>query len=127
MIDKIGRAALFAKNHFKTAITSAKELKGKGISKVKEFKGKGIHKAKALKTKIKTKHAKIASDFGVRKGSFAKDFAGEVRREGRLLRKNVTLKNIGSTAWNYPITTGAGAGLVISAALPKKDKKKKRA
>ena len=28
MIDKIGRAALFAKNHFKTAVNSAKELKG---------------------------------------------------------------------------------------------------
>jgi len=114
MIDKIGRAALFAKNHFKTAVNSAKELKGKTI-----------YKAKGLKNKAVAKHAKITKDYGVYKGSFVKDFAGEVRREGRLLRKNVTLKNIGSTAWNYPITTGVGLGITARAVLPRKDKNKK--
>jgi len=119
MIDKIGRAALFAKTHFKTAINSAKELTGKSI-----------YKAKGLKKKVATKHAKLASDFGVYKGSFAKDFAATARAEGRLLRKNVTWKNTknfsGKAFWNYPITTGAGAGLALHAVLPKKDKKKKK-
>ena len=119
MIDKIGRAALFAKTHFKTAINSAKELTGKSI-----------YKAKGLKKKVATKHAKLASDFGVYKGSFAKDFAATARTEGRLLRKNVTwknTKNFSSKAfWNYPMTTGVGAGLALHAVLPKKNKKKKK-
>ena len=119
MIDKIGRAALFAKNHFKTAVNSAKELKGKTI-----------YKAKGLKNKAVAKHAKITKDYGVYKGSFAKDFAATARAEGRLLRKNVTLKNTknfsGKALWNYPITTGAGAGLALNAVLPKKNKNKKK-
>ena len=44
MIDKIGRAALFAKNHFKTAVNSAKELKGKTLYKAKGFKNKAVAK-----------------------------------------------------------------------------------
>ena len=115
MIDKIGRAALFAKNHFKTAINSAKELKGKTI-----------YKAKGLKKKAVAKHAKITKDYGVYKGSFIKDFAAETRREGRLLRKNVfTGKNAFVTAYNYPITTGVGIGITARALQPKKEKKKK--
>jgi len=116
MIDKIGRAALFAKNHFKTAVNSAKELKGKTI-----------YKAKGLKNKAVAKHAKITKDYGVYKGSFVKDFAAETRREGRLLRKNVfTGKNALATAYNYPITTGVGIGITARALQPKKDKKKKK-
>ena len=115
MIDKIGRAALFAKNHFKTAINSAKELKGKTI-----------YKAKGLKNKAVAKHAKITKDYGVYKGSFVKDFAAQTRREGRLLRKNVfTGKNALATAYNYPITTGVGIGITARALQPKKEKKKK--
>ena len=115
MIDKIGRAALFAKNHFKTAINSAKELKGKTI-----------YKAKGLKNKAVAKHAKITKDYGVYKGSFVKDFAASTRREGRLLRKNVfTGKNALTTAYNYPITTGVGIGITARALQPKKEKKKK--
>jgi hypothetical protein len=65
MIDKIGRAALFAKSHFKTAINSAKELKGKTI-----YKARGLKKH--LK-QLNLKHAKITKDFGVYKGSFVKE------------------------------------------------------
>ena len=116
MIDKIGRAALFAKTHFKTAINSAKELKGKTI-----------YKAKGLKNKAVAKHAKITKDYGVYKGSFVKDFAAETRREGRLLRKNVfTGKNALATAYNYPITTGVGIGITARAVLPRKDKNKNK-
>jgi len=116
MIDKIGRAALFAKNHFKTAVNSAKELKGKTI-----------YKAKGLKNKAVAKHAKITKDYGVYKGSFVKDFAAETRREGRLLRKNVfTGKNALATAYNYPITTGVGIGITARAMQPKKEKKNKK-
>tara|TARA_R110002051_G_scaffold309113_1_gene381532 strand:- start:363 stop:716 length:354 start_codon:yes stop_codon:yes gene_type:complete len=116
MIDKIGRAALFAKTHFKTAIDSAKELTGKSI-----------YKARGLKNKVVATNAKIKKDYSVRKSSWAKDFAGEVRSEGRLLRKNVfTTKNVLDTGWNYPITTGAVVGLSLGAALSKKDKKKKK-
>ena len=116
MIDKIGRAALFAKSHFKTAVNSAKELKGKTI-----------YKARGLKKKVVEKHSKVTKDYGVYKGSFVKDFAAETRREGRLLRKNVfTGKNALSTAFNYPITTGAGIAVVGSAVLPKKNKDKKK-
>ena len=116
MIDKIGRAALFAKTHFKTAINSAKELTGKSI-----------YKAKGLKNKAVAKHAKITKDYGVYKGSFVKDFAAETRREGRLLRKNVfTGKNALATAYNYPITTGVGIGITARAVLPRKDKNKNK-
>lgn len=116
MIDKIGRAALFAKSHFKTAVNSAKELKGKTI-----------YKAKGLKKKAVAKHAKITKDYGVYKGSFVKDFAAETRREGRLLRKNVfTGKNAIGTFMNYPITTGVGLGITARAVLPKKEKKNKK-
>ena len=116
MIDKIGRAALFAKSHFKTAVNSAKELKGKTI-----------YKARGLKKKVATKHAKLASDIGLYKGSFAKDFAAGARTEGRLLRKNVfTGKNALATAYNYPITTGVGIGITARAVLPRKDKKNKK-
>jgi hypothetical protein len=116
MIDKIGRAAFFAKSHFKTAVNSAKELKGKTI-----------YKAKGLKKKAVAKHAKITKDYGIYKGSFVKDFAAETRREGRLLRKNVfTGKNALATAFNYPITTGVGIGITARALQPKKDKKKKK-
>lgn len=114
MIDKIGRAALFAKSHFKTAINSAKELKGKTI-----------YKAKGLKNKAVAKHAKITKEYGIYKGSFVKDFAAETRKEGRLLRKNVfTGKNAYKTVMNYPITTGLGIGITARAVLPRKDKNK---
>ena len=73
--------------------------------------------------------SKTGVSFGARKGSFAKDLAAEVRREGRLLRKNVTFKNIGSFGkkafWEYPITTGAGIGVGFKLASSKKNKKKK--
>tara|TARA_R110002020_G_scaffold156896_3_gene339134 strand:+ start:960 stop:1316 length:357 start_codon:yes stop_codon:yes gene_type:complete len=116
MIDKIGRAALFAKSHFKTAVNSAKELKGKTI-----------YKARGLKKKVATKHAKLASDIGLYKGSFAKDFAAGARTEGRLLRKNVfTGNNAFKTVMNYPITTGVGLGITARAVLPKKEKKNKK-
>jgi hypothetical protein len=81
MIDKIGRAALFAKSHFTTALNSAKELTGKSI-----------YKARGIKNKVVATNAKIKKDYSIRKSSWAKDFAGEVRSEGRLLRKNVTLQ-----------------------------------
>ena len=104
------------KGFFKSALNSAKELKGKSI-----------YKAKGLKKKVATKHAKITKDYGVYKGSFVKDFAAETRREGRLLRKNVfTGKNAIGTFMNYPITTGAGIGLTINAMKPKKEKKNKK-
>jgi hypothetical protein len=116
MIDKIGRAALFAKTHFKTAINSAKELKGKSI-----------YKAKEIKNKVAAKHAKLASDIGLYKGSFAKDFAAGARTEGRLLRKNVfTGNNAFKTVMDYPITTGIGLGITARAAFPKKNKDKKK-
>ena len=38
--------------------------------------------------------SKTGVNWGARKGSFAKDLAAGVRSEGRLLRKNVTFKNI---------------------------------
>ena len=104
------------KAFFKSALNSAKELKGKSI-----------YKAKGLKKKVVEKHSKVTKDFGVYKGSFAKDFAAGARTEGRLLRKNVfTGKNALSTAFNYPITTGAGIAVVGSAVLPKKNKDKKK-
>ena len=116
MIDKIGRAALFAKSHFKTAVNSAKELKGKTI-----------YKARGLKKKVVEKHSKVTKDFGVYKGSFAKDLANEARREGRLLRKNVfTGKNAFKTVMDYPITTGVGLGITARALQPKKEKKNKK-
>jgi hypothetical protein len=116
MIDKLGRAGLFAKTHFKTAINSIKELKGKSI-----------HKARGIKNKVVATNAKIKKDYSVRKGSWAKDFAGEVRSEGRLLRKNVfTTKNALDTVYNYPMTTGTVAGLGLGAALGKNKKKKKK-
>ena len=105
----------FGKKHFTTAVKSMKELSGKTVSK-----------AKGIGTKISVKRAQLAKDTGVYKGSFLKDFAAEARREGRALRKNVTFKKIGSTAWNYPITTGFVAGGTIGLAT-KKDKKKKGA
>ena len=105
----------FGKKHFTTAVKTMKELSGKTVSK-----------AKGIGTKISTKRAQLAKDTGAYKGSFLKDFASEVRREGRALRKNVTFKKIGSTAWNYPITTGFVAGGTIGLAT-KKDKKKKGA
>ena len=74
--------------------------------------------------------SKTGFSYGARKGSFAKDLAGEVRREGRLLRKNVTFKNIGSFGkkafWDYPITTGFGIGLGFKVASSKNNKKKKK-
>ena len=106
----------YGKKHFTTAVKTMKELSGKTVSK-----------AKGIGTKISAQRAQLAKDTGAYKGSFLKDFASEVRREGRGLRKIVTFKNIGSTAWNYPITTGFVAGASIKASLPKKDKKKKRA
>ena len=119
MIDKIGRAALFAKSHFTTALNSAKELTGKSI-----------YKARGIKNKVVATNAKIKKDHGVYKNSYAKDFAATARSEGRLLRKNVTWKNTknfsGKAFWNYPFTTGAGAGLALNAVLPKKNKKKKK-
>jgi hypothetical protein len=49
MIDKIGRAALFAKSHFTTALNSAKELTGKSL-----YKARGItNKVVATNAKIK--------------------------------------------------------------------------
>lgn len=104
-----------AKGFFKSALNSAKELKGKSI-----------YKAKGLKKKVATKHAKLASDIGVYKGSFAKDLAHGARTEGRLLRKNVfTGKNAFKTVMDYPITTGVGLGVTIRAMQPKKEKKNK--
>jgi len=104
------------KGFFKSALNSAKELKGKSI-----------YKAKGLKKKVATKHAKITKDYGVYKGSFVKDFAAETRREGRLLRKNVfTGKNAIGTFMNYPITTGAGIGLTINTHILKLVKRKLR-
>ena len=104
------------KAFFKSALNSAKELKGKSI-----------YKAKGLKKKVVEKHSKVTKDFGVYKGSFVKDFAAETRREGRLLRKNVfTGKNALATAYNYPITTGVGIGITARAVLPRKDKKNKK-
>jgi hypothetical protein len=114
MIDKIGRAALFAKSHFKTAVNSAKELKGKTI-----------YKARGLKKKVATKHAKLASNIGLYKGSFAKDFAAGARTEGRLLRKTVNLKSVGGKIYDYPITSGIAGGLVLRGFTSKKEKKKK--
>jgi len=114
MIDKIGRAALFAKSHFKTAVNSAKELKGKTI-----------YKARGLKKKVVEKHSKVTKDFGVYKGSFAKDLANEARREGRLIRKTVNLKSVGGKIYDYPITSGIAGGLVLRGFTPKKEKKKK--
>ena len=115
MIDKIGRAALFAKSHFKTAVNSAKELKGKTI-----------YKARGLKKKVVEKHSKVTKDFGVYKGSFAKDLAMEARREGRLIRKTVNLKSVGSKIYNYPITSGIAGGLVLRGFTPKKEKKNRK-
>ena len=112
MINKIGRAALFAKTHLKTVINNAKELKAKSI-----------YKAKGIKNKISATNAKIKKDYSVRKSSWAKDFAADVRSEGRLLRKNVfTTKNVLDTVWDYPITTGIVSGLSLGAAFSKKDK-----
>ena len=64
---------------FKTKVfvakTMAKKFYGDAMKSMKELSGKSITKAKGLKNKVVAKHAKIASDYGVRKGSFAKDFA----------------------------------------------------
>ena len=114
---------------FKTKVfvakTMAKKFYGDAMKSMKELSGKSITKAKGLKNKVVAKHAKIASDYGVRKGSFAKDFAAEVRNEGRALRKNVfTGKNALNIITTYPITTGFVAGGTI--ALATKDKKKKK-
>jgi len=102
------------KAFFKSALNSAKELKGKSI-----------YKAKGLKKKVVEKHSKVTKDFGVYKGSFAKDLAMEARREGRLIRKTVNLKSVGSKIYNYPITSGIAGGLVLRGFTPKKEKKKK--
>jgi hypothetical protein len=118
MIDKIGRAALFAKSHFTTALNSAKELTGKSI-----------YKARGIKNKVVATNAKIKKDYSVIKIAGLKTLLATVRSEGRLLRKNVTWKNTknfsGKAFWNYPITTGAGIGLGINTVLPKKKKNKK--
>jgi hypothetical protein len=102
------------KAFFKSALNSAKELKGKSI-----------YKAKGLKKKVVEKHSKVTKDFGVYKGSFAKDLAMEARREGRLIRKTVNLKSVGSKIYNYPITSGIAGGLVLRGFTSKKEKKKK--
>ncbi len=74
--------------------------------------------------------SKTGVNWGARKGSFAKDLAAGVRSEGRLLRKNVTFKNVGKFGkkafWDYPITTGAGIGLGFHFASSKNNKKKKK-
>jgi len=71
--------------------------------------------------------SKTGVNWGARKGSFAKDFASSVRSEGRLLRKNVTFKNIGKFGKkafsDYPITTGFGIGLGFKVASSKNNKK----
>jgi len=103
------------KGFFKSALNSAKELKGKSI-----------YKAKGLKKKVATKHATITKDYGVYKGSFTKDFAAETRREGRLLRKNVNFGSVGKKLYDYPITSGVVLGLTVRGILPKKDKKDKK-
>jgi hypothetical protein len=115
MIDKIGRAALFAKSHFTTALNSAKELTGKSI-----------YKARGIKNKVVATNAKIKKEFSVRKDSWAKDFAGEVRREGRLVRKTVNLKSVGGKIYDYPITSGVAGGLVLRGFTSKKEKKNKK-
>jgi hypothetical protein len=56
MIDKIGRAALFAKSHFTTALNSAKELTGKSI-----------YKARGIKNKVVATNAKIKKNLVLEK------------------------------------------------------------
>ena len=108
--------------------TMAKKFYGDAMKSMKELSGKSITKAKGLKNKVVAKHAKIASDYGVRKGSFLKDFAAEGRREGRALRKNVfTGKNALNTVMTYPMTTGFVGGSTIALATKNgKNKNKKK-
>jgi len=105
-------------------------------NKAFSFSSKVGSKVKKVGSKVKKGSDKIFTssktgvNWGARKGSFAKDFASSVRSEGRLLRKNVTFKNIGSFGkkafWDYPITTGAGIGVGLNIASSKKNKNKKK-
>lgn len=101
----------------------------KGLNKIFGLSSKIGSKVKKGSDKIFTS-SQTGKNWGARKGSFAKDFAASVRSEGRLLRKNVTFKNIGSFGkkafGDYPITTGAGIGVGLNIALSKKNKNKKK-
>ena len=100
------------------------------------FGSKVGSKVKKVGSKVKKGSDKIFTssktgvNFGARKGSFAKDLAAGVRSEGRLLKKNVTFKNIGSFGkkafLDYPITTGAGIGIGLNVASSKKNKNKNK-
>ena len=101
----------------------------KGLNKIFGLSSKVRSKVKKGSDKIFTS-SKTGKNWGVRKGSFAKDFAASVRSEGRLLRKNVTLQNVGSfgkkAILDYPITTGVGIGLSHKILASKNNKKKEK-
>mgnify|MGYP003129446534 CR=1 FL=1 len=109
-----------------TGYQKGKAMSMAGMQKAKTATMKGVSKGKALGTSLKSKQAQFYKDVDMYKGSMFKQFAADARTEGRNLRK--VAKNIKplQTAFKYPITTGAAAGVGVSAALPKKEKKKNR-
>ena len=72
--------------------------------------------------------SKTGVNWGQRKGSFGKELAADVRREGRGLRKGI--KKLPKLAWDHPITAGLAIGgtyqLATRGLKPKKKKKKNR-
>lgn len=132
MLFKTGKsAAIFLKHRMAKgkAAAMAGYQKGKamsmaGMQKAKTATMKGISKSKDLGISLKSKQAKFYKDVDMYKGSMFKQFAADARTEGRNLRKVAKSIKPLQTAYKYPITTGAGIGLGIQAALPKKEKKK---
>ena len=95
-----------------------------GMAKGKTLAAKGLAKGKVL---AGTAGAK-AKGAGLAIGNVARTFPKDAVKEFKGVKRAVkrTAKNFPNTFMKYPITTGAAAGLGVSAALPKKEKKKNK-
>ena len=97
----------------------------KGMGSVFRAKNKIGSTIKKGSNKIFTS-SKTGVNWGQRKGSFGKDFAAQVRGEGRGLRRGI--KKLPKLAWDHPITAGVAVGgayqLATRGLKPKKNKKK---
>lgn len=93
-----------------------------GMAKGKTLAAKGLAKGKVL---AGTAGAK-AKGAGLAIGNVARTLPKDAMKEFKGVKRAVkrTAKKFPDTFMKYPLTTGAVAGLGISAALPKKEKKK---
>ncbi len=93
-----------------------------GMAKGKTAVMKGVSKGKALAGKAANK----ATGAGLAIGNVARTLPKDAMKEFKGVKRAVkrTAKNFPNTFMKYPITTGAAGGLAVSAALPKKEKKK---